>query len=133
MQTAALAKSYRAAAVTTASPGQLVLMLFDGALRFATAARQGFAESQMTRRNEQIHNNLIKAQKILRELQCSLDHEAGGEFSATMYRLYDYMTTELQNANLEKSAAPIVIVEELLGQLRDSWAQMLQENVRQTA
>ena len=127
MQLARLAKSYRSVAVTTATPGQLVLMLFDGALRFTSTALHGFEQQGIAARNEQIHNNLIKTQNILLELQASLDLEQGGEFARTMYALYGFMLGELQKANLGKVAEPIETVERLLREIRDSWAQMLDQ------
>jgi len=128
MQLAQFARSYKSVAVTTATPGQLVLMLFDGAIRFLATAAHGFQLENIATRNEQIHNNLIKAQKVLRELQCSLDLKAGGEFAKTMFALYDFMLEQLQTANLAKDAAPIGTVERLLGEIRDAWAKMLQQS-----
>lgn len=128
MKLAQFAKSYQSAAVGTATPGQLVLMLYDGALRFMTAARRGFGLEHLGQRNEQIHNNLIKTQNILRELQGSLDMKAGGEFSTRMWALYDYMLSQLQQANMKKELEPINVVENLLGQIRDAWSQMLQQS-----
>ena len=133
MQLAQYAKSYKAAAVTTAPPGQLVLMLFDGSLRFLAAARYGFDVEEIARRHEQIHNNLIRTQKILCELQCSLDLAAGGEFAKTMWALYDFMRDQLQRANLKKEKEPIGVVEKIIGELRDAWAQMLEQSVAQAA
>jgi len=128
-----LAKSYKSVAVSTATPGQLVLMLFDGALRFLAAAQSGFQVEQIGARNEQIHNNLIKTQKILRELQCSLDLVAGGDFAARMFALYDFMLDQLQRANLSKDPGPISNVERLLREIRDAWAQMLDNAAVQVA
>ena len=133
MKYAQFAKSYQAVAVTTASPGNLVLMLFDGALRFLSTALHGFQNEEVAKRNEEINNNLIKAQRILRELQCSLDMKAGGEFSTRMYALYDFMIEELRKANMTKEPAPIQTVERLLGEIRDAWAQMLEQSQSQAA
>lgn len=127
MRPAQLASSYKSVAVSSATPGQLVLMLYDGALRFLATAAHGFEQEGVARRNEQIHNNLVKTQKILRELQCSLDLKAGGEFAATMFALYEFMLDQLQAANLAKDAAPIGVVERLLGEIRGAWAQMLEQ------
>ncbi len=125
MHTAESARRYQAIAVDTAPPGQLVLMLFDGALRFMATALDGFKEEDLVKRIEAVHNNLIKAQNVLRELQATLDLEKGGEFSERMFALYDYMITQLNQANLCKEPQPIRIVEKLLGQIRTAWAQML--------
>ena len=73
MQYDKIAKSYKAQSVQTASPGKLVRMLFDGCLRFTTAAKRAFEEEEFTKRNEDVNNNLIRAQNIVTELQSSLD------------------------------------------------------------
>ncbi len=120
------ARTYRANAVLTASPGQLVLMLFDGALKAIALAREGFAiSSDDPRRIEVINQHLLKAQAILTELQDGLNLETGGEFARTMHRLYDYHNRRLFEANLRKQVEPVVEVERLVRELRDAWAQML--------
>lgn len=120
------ARTYRANAVLTASPGQLVLMLYDGALKALAIAREGFATSPDDPRRIQIINEqLLKAQAILNELQSGLNMEAGGEFAKTMHRLYDYHNRRLLEANLRKQIEPVIEVERLVRELRDAWAQML--------
>lgn len=121
------ARAYKSVAVSTATPGQLVLMLFDGALRFMSTALNGFEQEDVARRMEAVNNNAIKTQKIIRELQCSLDLQNGGEFAQRMYALYDYMLDQLLRANLTKDPEPIRIVERLLREIRDAWAQMLEQ------
>lgn len=125
MPIAQFARNYRTAAVKTATPGQLVLMLFDGALRNLATALAGFAIEGVGPRIEQINNQLLKAQAILRELQTSLDLRAGGEFARTMWALYDFMNDRLLAANLAKDPEPVRVVEKLLGEVRDAWATML--------
>jgi flagellar protein FliS len=128
-------KTYRANAVLTASPGQLVLMLFDGALKSMAIARESFNQPEEDpRRIEVINHQLQKAQNILHELQSGLNLEQGGDFAKTMYRLYDYHTRRLFEANLRKDAAIVAEVEGLVGSLRDAWAEMLtkQESVPET-
>jgi flagellar protein FliS len=119
-------KTYRSNAVLTASPGQLVLMLFDGALKAMALAREAFGRPEEdSRRIEVINHQLQKAQNILLELQSGLNLEAGGEFAKTLYRLYDYHARRLFEANLRKDPAPVIEVEGLVGSLRDAWAEML--------
>ena len=127
------AQAYKSVAVTTSTPGQLVLMLFDGALRFLSAALHGFELEGVNQRLEQINNNAIKTQKILRELQCSLDLQLGGEFARRMDALYDYMIDQLIRANLTKDPEPIRLVESLLREIRDAWAQMLEQSTAAAA
>ncbi|MDP1579775.1 MAG: flagellar export chaperone FliS [Candidatus Didemnitutus sp.] len=120
------ARTYRANTVLTASPGQLVLMLYDGALRNLGNVREAFSRpTDDVRRIEVINQQLIKAQNILVELQGTLNHEAGGEFSRTMERLYDYYIRRLTEANMRKDVEPVIEVERLLRDVRDAWAEML--------
>jgi flagellar protein FliS len=122
------ARTYRANAVLTASPGQLVLMLYDAALKALGLAREAFERPEADyRRIEAINTHLLKAQTILNELQGGLNLEAGGEFARTMHRLYDYHNRRLFEANLRKQVEPVIEVEKLLRDLRDAWAQMLEQ------
>lgn len=122
----AYVQAYRSNAVLTASPGQLVLMLYDGVLKSLVIARDAFDRpAQDPRRIETINHQLLKAQTILAELQGGLNLEAGGEFALTLHRLYDYHNRRLFEANLRKEIEPIVEVERLVRQLRDAWAEML--------
>jgi len=124
---------YRKTATTTASPGELVLMLFDGALRFMTAAEIGFQEENFARRNEQIHNNILRAQAIITELQATLNMEVGGEFSENLYRLYDFMQNQLSQANREKNIEKIKVVVGFVQDIREAWAQMLLQTATEQA
>lgn len=117
--------SYKTLAVETAGPGRLILMLFDGALRFLRAAEAGFELDDLRERNETINNNLIRVQNIVTELQRCLDLEQGGDFAGNMYALYDFMNTQIMEANLRKEVDPIRTVARLLGEIRDSWQEML--------
>lgn len=119
--------SYKSSTVNTATPGQLVLMLFDGALKFMTMAEAGMQMQDFRQRNEVVNNNLIKAQNILSELQSSLDLKVPGDFAKTMFALYDFMIRQLQEANIQKTSAPIAIVKTQLKSIRDAWEEMLKK------
>jgi flagellar protein FliS len=121
------ARTYRANAVLTASPGQLVLMLYDGALRALAMAREAFSRpAEDLRRLEVINHQLLKAQQIINQLQGTLNLEAGdGKFAREMQRLYDYYGRRLFEANLRKRVEPVIEVERLLNEVRDAWAEML--------
>lgn len=128
------ARTYRANAVLTASPGQLVLMLYDGALKALAIAQVAFERPEDDfRRYEIINEQILKAQAIINELQSGLNFELGGEFSRTMHRLYDYHSRRLLEANLRKQVAPVVEVEKLVRELRDAWAEMLTKQEGPTA
>jgi flagellar protein FliS len=118
-------KSYQQVATQTAPPGQLVLMLYEGAIRFLEKALGGFNLEDPAEYNQTISNNILRAQDIIFELNVTLNVQEGGELAATLRRLYDYMSRKLMEGNLKKDQAPI---REVLGRvvvLRDAWAQML--------
>lgn len=119
------AASYKKAGIMSASPERLILMLFDGALDAMKRAKDGFHFTSVREKNETISNNLIKAQNIFAELQRSLRMDKGGDFPDRMYRLYEFYTTKLNEANFKKTEEPIDTVIELFTEIRDAWATML--------
>ena len=128
-----VAKSYKASSVQTASPGKLVLMLFDGYLRFTSAAKNAWDEPDIIKKNEGINNNLIRAQNIVTELQSSLDMTVPGDLPGTLYRLYDYVLTNLQQANITKDSQKVIDADKVISELREAWAEMLLQNPENTA
>ncbi len=125
-------QSYRKVAVQTASPGHLVLMLYEGAISFLEKSLTGFAYTDPLEFNQTINNNVIRAQAIIHEMNARLDMERGGEISENFRRLYNYYNRQLQQANFKKNKEPI---EEVLGHLRglrDSWAEMLRQGSANT-
>ncbi len=121
------AQAYRTASVETASPAKLILMLFDGAVRFLHQALAGFDLPAAAARNEAITGNILKSQRIIAELRGSLNLEKGGEVGQTLHRLYSFMDAQLREANLKKDRAPILLTQELLTEVRSGWAQMMQQ------
>lgn len=117
--------SYKKAAILSASPERLILMLYDGALDAMRRAKTGFEIEEVKPRNETISNNLIKAQNIFGELQRSLRPEKGNEFADRMFGLYDFYSMKLNEANFKKEEAPIDLVIELFSDIRDAWEEML--------
>jgi len=118
-------QSYRQVATTTASPGQLVLMLYEGAIRFLDRAQAGFQLEDPVEYNTTINNNILRAQDIIRELDFSLNVSAGGELALQLRRLYDYFDRVLLEANLRKDPEGIREVTARITVLRDAWAAML--------
>lgn len=120
------ARAYQAQSILTASPGQLVLLMYDGALRFMAQARAAFAlpDDDFTR-IQKINTALVRAQAILAELRANLDFTSGGEIATNLDRLYDYHLRRLHEANLRKDEAAVAEVEGLVRTLRDGWAEML--------
>jgi flagellar protein FliS len=121
-------QSYRHVAMQSASPGQIVLLLFDGVIRFLEQARQGFLKEDPKEFNEAINNNLQRAQAILNEMDASLDMQSGGEFAGRMRSLYVYFDRRLQESNMSKTEDGINEVLQHVGVLRNSWAEMLNQS-----
>jgi len=125
MQETQFAQLYKEASVNTASPGVLVLMLYDGALQGLYKAEYGFTLQSPVKRNEEIHNGLMRSHNILRELQQSLDLDQGDEFGDRMYALYGFWLDKIFEANVKKERGALPEVIQMLKDLRDSWEEML--------
>ncbi|MFS8581265.1 MAG: flagellar export chaperone FliS [Limnochordales bacterium] len=113
------AKQYRSTNVTTASPATLVLMMYDGALRFI---RQG-VEAIAQRDFEGANSSIGRAQDIVAELGGALDMSQG-EIAENLARLYEYMLHRLVEGNVRKDPAPLQEVAGLLQELREAWEQV---------
>jgi flagellar protein FliS len=121
-------QSYRTVATQTALPGQLVQMLYEGAIRFLEKSLTGFQYDDPLEFNQTINHNIQRAQAIINELDASLNIDQGGELSQTLRRLYQYMDRTLQQSNLNKEKETIEDVLGRLRLLRDAWSEMLQQN-----
>jgi flagellar secretion chaperone FliS len=112
--------AYAQQAASTASPAQLVLMLYDGALARVTGAQQALAEPVDV---SAAHTSLTKAQAIVHELLVTLDVERGGEVAANLASIYTYVAGLLVEVNLSKDPAALTEVVDLLTGIRDAWEQ----------
>lgn len=119
------ARLYQTQSVLTTDPGKLVLMLYDGMLRFLNQALDAAAHPDELQRIQKMHTPLVKAQNILVELRANLDFKAGGDYARNLDTLYDYYLRRLLEACLKKTAEPIREVIRLVGELREGWAEML--------
>jgi flagellar protein FliS len=118
-------ESYRKVATQTATPGQLVLMLYEGAIKFLEMALGGFEHQDPAQFNQTINNNILRAQAIIHEMNASLNMRDGGEAAVNFRRLYNYLYRRLRDANRAKKKEPIDESIRHLRVLRDSWAEML--------
>ena len=119
-------QSYRQVATQTASPGQLVLLLYNGIIRFLEQARLGFGLDDPKEFNETINNNLQRALAIVNEMNQSLNMAEGGEFAVRMRALFDYFDRRLHESNMNKTETGILEVLKHVTVLRDAWSEMLQ-------
>ncbi len=106
--------------VATATPEQLVQMLYDGALKAIWSAQEHIRQKNIAEKGEAIS----KALAIIEELTTSLNHEVGGEISKNLEALYDYMTRRLVHANVKSSLEALEEVEKLLSGLREAWVEI---------
>ncbi len=110
-------RHYQTSAIETASPAQLVLMLYDGALAAIVRARLSCEGN-----HEAVNRELQKAQDIVTELLVTLDHARGGAVAANLASLYGFCLDRLLTANLRKDLGSLDEVERILRDLRDAWA-----------
>ncbi|MDR1612490.1 MAG: flagellar export chaperone FliS [Planctomycetota bacterium] len=104
--------------VETASKEQLVVMLFDGIVRFTEQARKSMERNEI----ENIHQQLMRAQAIVMELIYTVDREKGGEVARNLLALHAYAFNCLIQANLKRDTAKIDEVQEIYRKLRDAWS-----------
>ncbi|MBU0960307.1 MAG: flagellar export chaperone FliS [Proteobacteria bacterium] len=105
--------------IQTASPEKILIMLYDGAIRFTRQAMQAMDAGDKAVQGERIS----RAMAIVCEFSNTLDHEIGGEIAADLDALYSFMTRELTRANLKGDRKALETVEDLLSGLRDTWVE----------
>jgi len=110
-------QAYQKAAVNTVDQGKLIVMLYDGAIKFLTQAADKISKGQQY----EAHTNLVKGKGIIAELMASLNMEKGGDIALNLQRLYSYMYNELIDANLNKDTRRLEAVVTLLRELREGW------------
>ncbi len=114
--------AYQRNAIMTASPAELTLMLYDGAIKFCNIALTAIEEKNV----QKAHTNIKKAEAIITELRASLDRKypVWEDFE----RVYEYIYKNLLEANMRKEKEPL---EEALGrirEMRDTWKEVMRLN-----
>ena len=115
--------AYRQTEVQSRTPLELVVMLYDGALRFLAQARDAIERKDIRARREAISRALA----IMSELQSTLDMDKGGVISEKLDSLYAYINGRLIEASSRQNARPVDEAARLLTTLRDSWAEAARE------
>lgn len=118
MSAAAAAARYRGVQLNTASPAQLVVMLYDGALRFVGEADEAFARDDRARAGDRIG----RAMAIVDELAATLDPAHAPELAENLLALYGFCKRRLFDANLGRDRAALADVVASLTPLREAWA-----------
>jgi flagellar secretion chaperone FliS len=112
--------AYERTHVETADQRQLILMLYDGSIRFM---RKGISRIEAND-IEAAHNYLVRSRDILAELLSTLKPEKAGEVGTNLKRLYVYIFNRLVEANLTKNKELVIECVKLMSTLREGWAQI---------
>jgi flagellar protein FliS len=108
---------YKEHAVSTQSKGRLIVMLYEGAIKFMKLAIKEIEAGNSAEKGKYI----VKAQDIINELNAVLDMDAGGEVASNLRQLYLFMTRRLNEANIKKDPNIIREVIKLMEELNQSW------------
>lgn len=111
---------YKQNQILSTPPEKLVLMLYDGLIRFINQAKKALTEKKI----EEAHNNIQRAKLIARELLFGLDRSI--PISEQLAALYDYMHVRLVKANVKKDTAILDEVLQMTVELRETWEQAIQ-------
>jgi len=121
--------AYRETRIRTASQGQLVIMLYDEAVKQLDRGLELLALNSQGKRDpsriEQINKAIVKAQEIITELMVSLDFEQGGEIANNLFSLYTWFNRELLEANLAQNGDRIRVVRNMVDELRGAWHEVV--------
>ena len=112
--------AYKKASVNTLDQTKLIIMLYDGAIKNGSFAVEHMKSGQI----EKVHDCLIKTKNIVTELMATLNMDRGGDIAKNLQSLYSYMFSQLIEANMNKKTEPVVIVIDLLKELRAAWTQI---------
>lgn len=116
------AQMYQKNAVQTASPAKLILMLYDGAVKFTNIAIEAIEAGDI----EKAHNNIVKAQNIIVEFRSTLDmkYPVAKDFDV----VYDYIYRRLVEANMKKDKDILVEALKHIKTMRDTWREVMKLN-----
>ena len=113
---------YNTSRILTASPAELTLMLYEGAIKFCNIAIIAIEHKDM----EKAHINIVKAENIIEEFRSTLDRSI--KVSEDFDRVYVYLLDRLFTANVEKNTEVLEEVVVHLRSMRDTWKQVMEQN-----
>lgn len=128
MSTQGKALRYKELEVKSVSQEKLILMLYDGAVKFLNNA----VDAIESKKYDVANDNLVRVQRIFTELMISLNMDVG-EIAENLYTLYQYMYDKLVDGNINKNMEPVKDVIDMLINLRGIWVQAIEEKRKQTA
>lgn len=118
--------TYKNNSVNYASKEQLLLMLLDGAVKYAKIGRQAIIDNDIQRK----HDNIMRTQDIFYELMISLDRNAGGEWGDNLYAVYEFINQRLMEANMKKDVKIMDEIIPLIEEVRDLWNEAYKLSVK---
>lgn len=107
--------------ITTATPAELTLMLYEGAIKFCNIAVAAIEQKDV----EKAHNNIVKVENIITEFQATLDHKY--PVAQDFDNVYSYLQERLLEANLKKDTEILEEILQHLRTMRDTWKEVMQE------
>lgn len=113
-------KEYRINEVSTSNQGKLILMMYDGAIRFVTMAMDSLDQNDVAHKSVYIQ----KSRDIVNELMVALDTDKGGEVCRNLERLYQFVLRQLTLANIKNDKASLQAVLRVMTPLREAWDQV---------
>jgi flagellar protein FliS len=123
--------AYKETTVRTASQGQLIIMLYDGAVKQLNRALELIKLNMTIKKDpgriEQISKAIMKTEEIITELTVSLDFEKGGEIAKSLFAIYTWFNRELLEANIDQDAPRLTAVRDLLLELRGVWNDIMNQ------
>lgn len=117
------AKNYKQMQIATASPTQILIMLYEGAITNVKKAILAIEQKNLHDKGKYIG----KAHDIINELTISLNHEVGGQIAKDLERLYNFMVAQLLKANIENDKEALVPVQKNLETLLEGWKGAVQQ------
>ncbi|MDR0323114.1 MAG: flagellar export chaperone FliS [Treponema sp.] len=129
--------TYKETTIKTAGQGQLIVMLYEEAVKQLTKAIELLELNNLHKKDpgriEQINKAVMKTEEILTELMVSLDFENGGEISKNLFSLYTWFNRELIEANISKDIDRITTVKDMLSDLKNTWSKVASQNTNEPA
>lgn len=116
------AAAYQNNKINTASPAELTLMLYDGAIKFCNIAKEAIDEKDINKAN----NNIIKAEKIISYLRSTLDFKY--PVAQDFENVYSYIYDRLIKANIRKDKDILDEVLKHLREMRDTWKEVMKSS-----
>ena len=127
--------TYKETRIKTAGQGQLIVMLYDEAVKQLKTAIELLQQNQGDKKDpgkiEQIGKSIMKTEEIITELMVSLDFEQGGEISKNLFSLYTWFNRELMEANITQDTARMIAVKNMISELRNTWSEISKNAVGQ--